>query len=82
MIAAYYAGISPRLADAFWAELLEAIDDATAHPERHHFDPSGRRRANLRKFPYHFLFRTFPDQIRVIVVRHNRRDPHFGSRRA
>lgn len=55
----YYEEISPKLADEFWIELTEAIDYATEHPEHHHFDPTGFRRSNLKRFPYHFLFRVF-----------------------
>lgn len=81
-IVAYYEEISPKLADEFWTELLVAIDYATKYPERHHFDSSGRRRSNLQRFPYHFVFRTFSERIRVTVVRHNRRSPDFGERRS
>ena len=81
-IVAHYSEISPKLADDFWAELLDAIDYATKHPERHHFDSSGRRRSNLTRFPYHFLFRTFPEFVRITVVKHNSRRPRFGTRRA
>ncbi len=80
-IIGHYEGISTRLADEFWAELLEAIEFVKDFPERHHFDPSGRRRCNLKKFPFHILFRITANQIRVTVVRHNQRHPKFGSRR-
>jgi len=78
---AYYDEISPKLADEFWSELTEAFDYARSFPEQHHFDPTGMRRGNLKRFPYHFLFRLSPDYIRVTVVRHNRRHPGYGSRR-
>ena len=80
-IVAHYEQISPKLADEFWSELLAAIDYATEYPERHHFDLSGRRRSNLTQFPYHFLFRTFADCIRITVVKHHSRRPQFGSKR-
>jgi plasmid stabilization system protein ParE len=54
----YYGGISGQLADDFWEELTDAFEYAGRFPERHHFDASGRRRSNLSRFPYHFLFRT------------------------
>jgi plasmid stabilization system protein ParE len=77
----YYDQIDPALANEFWEELLGAIEYARAHPERHHFDPSGYRRSNLKRFPHHFLFKVYPNQIRIIVVRHNRRNPSYGTRR-
>ena len=48
----YYESISESLADGFWTELTKAIDYAAKFPERHHFDPSGKRRSNLKRFPY------------------------------
>jgi len=80
-IIADYEEISPALADGFWTELTDAIVYATEFPERHHFDASGRRRGNLKRFPYHFLFRVFDDRIRITVVRHHSRSSQFGSRR-
>ncbi|BCX46968.1 hypothetical protein HAHE_08760 [Haloferula helveola] len=77
----YYEAISEALADDFWTELTEAFDYARSFPKRHHFDPSGRRRSNLKKFPYHFLFRTTDSQVKVTVVRHHSRSPIYGSRR-
>lgn len=77
----HYEAISGRVGDDFWVELTEAFDCAPRLPERHHFDSSGRRRSNLKTFPYHFLFRTSDAQIKVTVVRHNSRQPTYGIRR-
>ncbi len=77
----YYGGISELLADEFWEELTNAFEYARRFPERHHFDSSGRRRGNLNRFPYNFLFRTSISQIKVTVVRHNSRRSSYGSRR-
>lgn len=80
-IEADYAKISGKLSDRFWRELNEAIDQVFSHPEGQHFDPSGYRRRNLRKFPYHILFEQRLDCIRIMVVRHHHRNPSFGLRR-
>jgi hypothetical protein len=77
----HYDEISPKLGDAFWDELNEAIEHARSHPERHHFDRTGRRRSNLRRFPIHILFRILPDAIRVTAIRHDREDPSYGAKR-
>ena len=77
----HYSQISDQLADKFWEEFMDAIGDVQSHPGRHHFDPSGRRRCNLKRFPYHVLFKIFPDYIRVTVVKHNLQNPGFGTRR-
>lgn len=52
----HYDKISDALGDDFWAKFEHACSQVDAHPERFHFDPSGWRRANLEKFPYHLLF--------------------------
>ena len=77
----YYEGISQLLGDQCWEEIQEAVADIRENPKRHHFDQSGRRRRNLKKFPFHILFRVMEDHIRVTAVRHHRRDPGYGSRR-
>ena len=80
-ILSFYSEISERLADDFWDELSEAVEYARQYPERHHFDASGRRRSNLSRFPYHFIFRVSPEFVKVTVVKHNSRSPGYGSRR-
>lgn len=77
----FYSKICEQLANDFWHELSEAVDYARQHPERHHFDASGRRRSNLSRFPYHFLFRVSPSIVKVMVVRHNSRTCGYGSAR-
>lgn len=70
------------LADQFYAEFMGKVAVARSNPERCHLDPSGLRRCNLKRFPYHFLFREFADEIFVLVLRHNRRHPGYGLRRS
>lgn len=76
-----YARISEDLAGRFWVELNEAIDEVFNRPEQQHFDPSGYRRRNLKKFPYHILFEERIGCIRIMVIRHHNRNPSFGMRR-
>jgi plasmid stabilization system protein ParE len=80
-ITAKYSEISEELATRFWQELDTAIDEVARFPERHHYDPSGLRRSNLEKFPYHLLFEERLEGLRVIVVRHHHRNPSYGLRR-
>jgi len=77
----YYDAISSDLGDSFWQELTDAIHYAREHPERHHFDRTGRRRSNLKRFPIHILFRILPGMIRITAVRHDKQDPSYGSTR-
>jgi plasmid stabilization system protein ParE len=78
---AHYESISSDLGNALWDELTEAIDYAREFPERHHFDHTGSRRSNLKRFPIHFLFRILPEAIRITAVRHDRQNPRFGTKR-
>lgn len=77
----HYDRIHPRLGDAFWAELNFFIQRAAENPGRFHFDSSGWRRVNLKRFPYHFLFRDTTDGIRITVVRGHRQHSDTGRRR-
>ena len=76
-----YTRISEELGNRFWKELSEAIDEVFAHPSRQHFDLSGYRRRNLKKFPFHILFEERLDSIRIMVIRHDNRKPSYGIRR-
>jgi plasmid stabilization system protein ParE len=73
-----YQDISPRLAEEFDTELRATIAKAAENPLRFH--PAGQsfRRANLKRFPYHFLYDIQPDFIRVMIVRHHKRHPELG----
>ncbi|HYG36880.1 MAG TPA: type II toxin-antitoxin system RelE/ParE family toxin [Clostridia bacterium] len=77
----HYDGISPSLGDEFWAELMRLADLVSEKPEEFHFAGRGLRRANMRHFPYHLLFRVKSGSVRVIVVRHNKRHPSYGTGR-
>ena len=72
---------STELADEFWAELINALSLIEKYPERHHFDLTGKRRLNLKKFPFHILFEERIDGIKVLVIKHHRRSPRYGMRR-
>ena len=80
-IVAKYAAVSDKLADEFWDELDASIEAIAEFPERHHYDPCGLRRFNLKRFPFHVLFEQHMDLIRVMVVRHHHRNPSYGLRR-
>jgi len=80
-IAAMYAEVSDKLRDKFWKEIDDAINNIEQFPERHHYDPSGRRRSNLKRFPYPILFEERLECNRVIVIRHDHRHSSYGLRR-
>lgn len=76
-----YDQSSWHLGDEFWTELNKYIETAAANPLRFHPYLRDLRRANLKRFPYHILYRILSDRIRIIAVRHNRQRPAFGVRR-
>jgi hypothetical protein len=77
-----YDQVSSKWDDEFWEELLSTMERAATQSGVHHFERTGRRRrANLKRFPYHFLFREVSGGIRVTAVRHNKTHPQTGLRR-
>ena len=85
-IMAYYEEVAAtELAKEFYAELrhfmLEAMLEAAKRPKSFAIRQRDIRRVNLRRFPYHFLFRIVDDTVRVLVVRHHSRHPSLGTRR-
>lgn len=77
----YYDNINNHLGDEFWDELNSFISAASINPTRFHRGAKNRRRVNLKRFPFHFLFRKTNDGIRITVVRHNKQNPSFGLNR-
>ena len=77
----HYDAISSDLGAWFWLELTEATSYACEYPERRHFDHTGLRRSNLKRFPIHFLYRILSGAIHTTAVRHDRQDSCYGSRR-
>ena len=77
----YYDSITRQLGDEFWEELNSCIRRAAENPQHFHFQARDRRRVNLSRFPYHFLFREMPDGIRITVIRHHKQNPARGLKR-
>ena len=78
----YYERVASKdLADDFYAELRRFMLDAAERPESFSIRKRDLRRADLHRFPYHFLFRIVGDAVRILVVRHHRRHPSLGIHR-
>ena len=56
-----YKAVSQKLADDFKSELRDAIGMALANPGRFHPVKPGFHRANLKRFPYHFIYCEIPE---------------------
>jgi plasmid stabilization system protein ParE len=76
-----YDCVSERLGNEFKAELRRVVAVAARNPNRFHPIKPGFHRANLKRFPYHFIYREFAGGIRVTLVRHHGREPAFGMER-
>ncbi len=79
-ILAYYTKESgSELAAEFFVELLRAIDKIATRPESFTIFREHLHRVNLRRFPYHILFEIIDEKTsRILVVKHDHRDPSFG----
>ncbi len=81
-IMAYYEEVAtPELANEFYAELRDFMVEASERPESFTIRERDIRRLNLHRFPYHFLFRSTGDVVRILVVRHHSRHASLGIRR-
>ena len=80
IIGYYEAGYDFRgLGEEFYTELRYFVTKAGDKPQSFSIRERDIRRANLRRFPYHFLFRVVGHEVRILVVRHHHRFPSFGS---
>ncbi|MBX3290678.1 MAG: type II toxin-antitoxin system RelE/ParE family toxin [Acidobacteria bacterium] len=71
----------PELADRFTRELEEYVEKLANSPLRYK-DQKAIRRANLDRFPYHFLYRFIDEEtIKILTVKHDRRRTSYGRRR-
>jgi plasmid stabilization system protein ParE len=80
----YYDAKSPGLGDRFLHEVLSCIESIKANP--YHWPPladgSDKRKAQLKTFPYVVVYRVLDARsLRVLIVKHSRRDPGLGARR-
>ena len=81
-IMAYYERVAtPELADAFYEEFRHLAEQVSQRPDSFAIRERGIRRAELRRFPYHVLFRVAGESARILVVRHHSRHPALGMRR-
>lgn len=77
----WYSARSPEAAEAFLAELDEAIERINQTP--HQWPPYLRctRRYLLRRFPLFVVFREAEDRVEILAVAHGRRRPGYWLER-
>ena len=66
------------LGDRFFSELERLTQEIQENPTKFHIIHGEIRRANMAQFPYHLLFRCDGDKIRVLILRHHKRNPELG----
>jgi plasmid stabilization system protein ParE len=78
----YYNRQRPNLGNEFRSEVSAAIERVRSNPLQFPIIDHNIRRAFTHRFPYSVLFRVIDeDTVRVLVIRHHRRNPSFGLTR-
>ncbi len=79
----WYDEQAEGLGDDFLTKLLDVKALLTEHPTRHAFWLGSKtiRCAKLKRFPYSILFCTYPAEIRILCLRHDKRHPNYGFSR-
>jgi len=81
--ATFYEGEgSPALAARFVAEFKRVAELIRSHPQVGSPRANGRRGVSMSVFPYTVIYRSSETEVRILVVKHDRRRPGFGSRRS
>lgn len=78
----YQRAGSPALAARFIAEFKRLAVLLAEHPEIGSPRSNGRRGFAMSLFPYTVIYRSEAEEIRILVVKHDRKRPSFGGRRA
>ena len=80
----YYDGKSQGLGNRFFHEFLACVEGIKANPFRWPpvADSPDKRKAQFKTFPFVMVYRV-PDaqNLRILIVKHSRRDPGLGLRR-
>ena len=69
------------LGDEFFAEVARVLNVIADNPLAFPQASSGRRKAQLKRFPYSIFYRIHPDRVRILSVRHDKRHPNYGTGR-
>jgi len=79
---AHYNRQQAGLGNELRTEVYASIERVLASPAQFSVVSKDIRRCLVHRFPYAILFRVVSeDTLRVLVIRHHRREPNFGLRR-
>lgn len=73
----WYFERSPVAAEAFRAEVFDAIDSLAERADMWPEDDDGVRRVVLKRFPYMFFYELKGPAATVLAVGHQRRRPRY-----
>lgn len=73
---------SAALAARFIFEFKTVSTLLLRHPEIGSPRPAGRRGLSMNVFPYTVIYRVIDDEIKVLIVKHDRKRPSHGASRA
>jgi toxin ParE1/3/4 len=73
---------TPALAARFVAEFKRLASVTVAHPEIGAPRSKSRRGFAMNTFPYSVIYRVESDEIKVMVIKHDRKHPGFGEQRS
>ncbi len=73
---------SPLVAARFVAEFRRLAVLLTQQPDIGSARGAGRRGFSMSVFPYTVIYRASAEEIKILVVKHDRKHPGFGSKRS
>lgn len=77
----YYSGISPRLGERFYSEIVRVIREICAAPKRFRaYDPPARRHI-AQDFPFAVVYLERDDHIWILAIMPLRREPDYWKHR-
>ena len=75
----WYENLKPNLSLLFIANVRKVLERICNDPESNSIVFPEIRRAALRRFPFGVFYRILPNNIEVIALLHNSRDPKAGE---
>lgn len=75
----YIREAGAHIATEFYHEFRRCRQILGSHPRSYPVVRKDIRRINFRRFPYHILYQIVDEgYVKILVVKHDRRDPDFG----
>ncbi|MCX7169509.1 MAG: type II toxin-antitoxin system RelE/ParE family toxin [Proteobacteria bacterium] len=79
--AEYYAAVSPGLGTAFKKELRQLMRIVATMPTAWPPSGEGTRKCLMSRFPYLVIYAPLPDELLVLAVGHQHRQPGYWRER-